>query len=182
MNLPVVLAHYAVYGAYFGVAEQLSLATGALIVYAAYAGISRSLAARLSRIGQTAFGVCTLFFGGAHFIYMNLTAPLVPKWLPPNQVFWGYATGLAFLAAGASLVTRLYCRLAAILLAVMLALFALLVHAPMLLVDRSRANWTEAAINFAILAVAWVMADALVAPRPPTSTDSGRATSPADGQ
>ena len=165
MNGRVVLAHYAEYGAYFGAAEQLSIAAGALIVYAASARIDAALAARLTRSGQLAFGVCVLFFGGAHFVYMNLTAPLVPKWLPPTQEFWGDATGLGFLAAGLAILTGVQARLAAILLTAMLASFALLVHGPMLLADpSSRMNWTEAAINLAIIGVAWVVADSLAWP------------------
>jgi hypothetical protein len=40
------------------------------------------------------------------------------------------------------------------------------VHAPMLLADASsRTNWSEAAINFAIIGVAWVVADSLTPPR-----------------
>ena len=167
MNGRVVLAHYAEYGAYFGVAEQLSLAAGALIVYASSARINVALAARLTHVGRLVFGICVLFFGGAHFIYMNLTAPLVPKWLPPTQVFWGYTTGLGFLAAGVALLTGVQARLAAILLTAMLASFALLVHAPLLVADfSSRGNWTEAAVNLAIVGVAGVVADSLVQPRP----------------
>ena len=44
-------------------------------------------------------------FGGAHFFYMNLTTPLVPSWLPPSQIFWGYATGIAHIAAGFAILT-----------------------------------------------------------------------------
>ncbi|MDE2492415.1 MAG: hypothetical protein KGL97_00805, partial [Alphaproteobacteria bacterium] len=94
MNGRAALAHYAVYGTYEGLAEQLAIAAGGLIVYAAGAGIDAALAARLTRLGRVAFGICALIFGGAHFVYMNLTAPLVPKWLPPSQEFWAYATGL----------------------------------------------------------------------------------------
>src|ERR1051325_2244632 len=85
-----VLAHYAEFGSYSNVAEQLAIGAGALIVYAASADIDAARAAQLTRIGQIVFGICALLFGGAHFFYMNLTAPLVPKWLPPSQVFWGY--------------------------------------------------------------------------------------------
>ena len=165
MNGRVVLAHYAEYGTYSGIAEQVAIAAGALIVYAARARLDASLAARLVRGGQIAFGVCALLFGGAHFVYMNLTAPLVPKWLPPTQIFWGDVTGLGFLAAGVALLTGVQARLAAILLTAMLASFALLVHWPMLLTDpASRMNWTEAATNFVILGAAWVVADSLARP------------------
>ena len=84
MNGRVVLARYAVYGTYSGIAEQLAIAAAALIVYANSAGIDAALAARLRRMGQLTFAVCALLFGGAHFVYLNLTAPLVPRWLPAD--------------------------------------------------------------------------------------------------
>jgi hypothetical protein len=79
MNARVVLAHYAEYGTYSGVAEQLAIMAGGLIVYAASANIDAALAARLTRLGQLTFGVCAVLFGGAHFLYLNLTVPMVPK-------------------------------------------------------------------------------------------------------
>jgi hypothetical protein len=73
LNGRVVLAHYAEFGAYSGAAEQLAIAAGGLIVYAFTARIDAARAARLTRLGQLAFGACALLFGGAHFFYMNLT-------------------------------------------------------------------------------------------------------------
>jgi len=97
---------------------------------------------------------------------MNLTAPLVPKWLPPTQEFWAYATGVAQVAAGVAILTGMQSRLAAILLTAMYASFGLLVHAPMLLSDRfSHSIWSENALNLALLGVAWVVADSLAGPR-----------------
>ena len=165
MNGRVALAHYAEYGAYDSAAEQLAIAAAALIVFAANARIDAALAARLTRLGQLAFGVCALVFGGAHFAYMNLTVPLVPKWLPPSQVFWAYATGLGHIAAGVAILTGVRARLAAILLTAMYASFTPLVHLPMLLADpTSFLNWTENALNLALTGAAWVVADSL--PRP----------------
>jgi hypothetical protein len=165
MNGRLLLTQYAQYGSYENVAEQLAIASGALIVYAATARIDAAVAARLTRLGQLAFGVCALIFGGAHFVYMNLTAPLVPKWLPPSQVFWGHATGSCFLAAGLALLTSIQARLAAILLTVMIASFAILIHEPTLFaVPHSRFNWSESVINFAIIGAAWVVADSLGRP------------------
>ncbi len=126
----LALAHYAEFGVYSGAAEQLAIAAGGLIIYAANAEIDAALAARLARIGRIAFGVCALLFGGAHFFYMNLTAPLVPKWLPPSQEFWGYATGIGHIAAGIAILTGVQARLAAILLTAMFVSFTLLVHLP----------------------------------------------------
>jgi uncharacterized membrane protein YphA (DoxX/SURF4 family) len=166
MNGRLLLRGYAVFGTYENIAEQLAIAAGGLIVYAGAARIDAALAARLTRLGRLAFGVCALIFGGAHFVYMNLTAPLVPKWLPPTQEFWGYATGVGFIAAGVAILTGVQARLAAILLTAMLVSFALLVHEPMLLADHStHMNWTESAENLAVIGAAWVVADSLARPR-----------------
>jgi uncharacterized membrane protein YphA (DoxX/SURF4 family) len=165
LNGRVVLAHYSEFGVYSGAAEQLAIAAGGLIVYAANAGIDAASAARLTRLGQIAFGVCALLFGGAHFSYMNLTAPLVPKWLPPGQEFWAYATGIGHIAAGVAILTGVQARLAAILLTAMYASFTLLVHLPMLLADSSNHYvWSENALNLALIGVAWVVADSLARP------------------
>ena len=162
MNGPLLLAHYAEYGTYEGLAEQVAIAASGLVIFAANARLEAVLAARLTRLGQLAFGVCLLVFGGAHFVYMNLTAPLVPKWLPPTQEFWGYATGIGFIAAGVAILTGVQARLAAIVLTAMLVSFALLVHEPILLADHaSHWNWTESAFNLALTGAAWVVADSL---------------------
>jgi uncharacterized membrane protein YphA (DoxX/SURF4 family) len=166
MNGRVVLAHYAEFGTYSGIAEEVAIAAAGLIVYAASAKIDASLAARLTRLGQLAFGVCAVLFGGAHFFYMNVTALLVPKWLPPTQEFWAYATGIGHIAAGVAILTGVQARLAALLLTAMYASFTLLVHGPMLLADHSsHMIWTENAINLVLTGVAWVVADSLARPK-----------------
>ena len=171
MNGPVLLAHFKEYGTYEGLAEQLAITAGALLIYASYAKIPATLAARLTLASQLAFGVCALVWGGAHFVYMNFTAPLVPKWLPPSQVFWGYLTGAAFLLAGLAILSRIQARLAAILLTAMIATFTFLVHIRILFADHKiEFNWTELAINLAILGAAWAVADSFA--RPTLSTQA----------
>ena len=166
MNGPLILAHPAEFGAYSTTAELLAIAAAALIVFAAKADIDSTLAARLTRIGGAAFGLCALLFGGAHFFYMNLTAPLVPAWLPPSQIFWGYATGVAHIAAGLAILVGIRARLAAILLTIMYASFTPLVHLPLLLADPAdHFVWSENALNLALIGCAWVVADSLARPR-----------------
>jgi uncharacterized membrane protein YphA (DoxX/SURF4 family) len=161
-----VIANYAEYGSYSNAAGQLAIAAGGLLVYAASAEIDAALAARLARIGRIVFGVCAVLFGGAHFFYMNLTAPLVPAWLPPSQEFWGYATGVAHIAAGIAILTGVQARLAAILLTIMYAAFTPLVHVPLLLAGNAgHFTWSENAVNIALTGVAWVVADSLARAR-----------------
>jgi hypothetical protein len=165
MNGRLLLTDYAIFVTYENIAMQLAIAAAGLIVYANTAkidAIDAALAARLTRLGRLTFGVCSLVFGGAHFVYMNMTAPLVPKWLPPTQEFWGYATGVGFVAAGVAILTGVQARLAAILVTAMLASFGLLANGRILLADlSSHMNWTESAVNLAVTGAAWVVADSL---------------------
>ena len=160
LNGRVVLANYNVYGAYEGIAIQTAVACGILLVYAAHVNIDATLARRLVRAAQIAFGIAAVIFGGAHFVYMNLTAPLVPKWLPPNQVFWGYATGVFHIAAGLAILSGIQARLATILLTIMFASWTPLVHIPTLFADpTNHFFWTENAENLALTGAAWVLAE-----------------------
>jgi uncharacterized membrane protein len=165
MNGRLLLTDYAVYVTYEDIAMQLAITAGGLIVYATSARIDAALAARITRLGRLMFGVCTLVFGGAHFVYMENTASLVPKWLPPTQEFWGYATGVGFVAAGVAILTGVQARLAAILMTAMLVSFGVLANGLVLLADHaSHWNWTESAVNLAVVGAAWVVADSLARP------------------
>jgi uncharacterized membrane protein len=160
MDARLIVSHPGLYLVYENIAEQLATAAGALIAYALLADFDETRRARLIRAGQVAFGLCAIVFGGAHFAYMQMTAPLVPKWLPPSQVFWAYATGVFQIAAGLAMILRLEARLAAILLTVMYALFALLVHLPRIVANPADTGaWIENATNLALIGVAWIAAD-----------------------
>jgi uncharacterized membrane protein len=166
MNGRLLLTDYAVYVTYEDIAMQLAITARGLIVYATSVRIDAALAARLTRLGRLMFGICALVFGGAHFVYMENTASLVPKWLPPTQEFWGYATGVGFVAAGVAILTGVQARLAAILLTAMLVSFGLLANGRVLLADHaSHWNWTESAVNLSVVGAAWVVADSLARPR-----------------
>jgi uncharacterized membrane protein YphA (DoxX/SURF4 family) len=161
MNGPVVAANYSEYGSYSGVAAQVAVACGALIIYAADAK-DAAARARLTLLGQRVFGLCAVLFGGAHFFYLAITVSWVPKWIPPSQEFWAYATGIFHIAGGVALLTGVQARLAATLLTIMYASFTVLVHVPMLVANSSnRFYWSENALNIILTGVAWVVADSL---------------------
>ena len=76
--------------------------------------------------------------------------------------FWGYATGIAHIAAGVAILTRIQARLAAILLTIMYASFTPLVHLPMLVAKPTdHYIWSENALNLILAGVAWIVADSL---------------------
>ncbi len=156
-----VVAHYAEFGTYNSIAAQVAVAAGALIVYAGTL-TDAVRAARLVRAGHIVIGICALLFGAAHFVFMNLTVPLIPKWLPPSQEFWAYATGIFHIAGGLALLTRIQARLAAVLLTIMYGAFTPLVHVPLAIAHPdNHFIWSENALNLILTGVAWVVADSL---------------------
>lgn len=167
MNGRLMLRHPDVFMAYSGSSEQLAIGLAGLIVWAASAGIDPRLAARVTRVSQAVIGVCVVLFGLAHFAYLELTAPLVPAWLPPSQTFWAYATGAAQIAAGLALITGVRARLAAVLLTAMYIGFGVLVHLRLMLSGpASHMALAENVTNLVLIGVAWVVADSLARPEP----------------
>jgi hypothetical protein len=160
-NGRVIVKNYAVYGAYFGAAEPLAFIAGAAIIFAAATDMDTVRATRLTRIAQIVFALSAMFFGGAHFVYLSLTAPLIPKWLPPSQEFWAYATGVFHIMAGVAILTGIQARLAAILAAAMYASFIPLVFVPTLTTEPSAFRWTELATTVVLIGVALTVADSL---------------------
>ena len=116
----------------------------------------------LNRIGRILLGICAASFTLEQAIYLHATASLVPKWLPPSQMFWAAATTVLFALAAVALLTNRMALLATRLLTMMLVIFALLVWVPLLLSDpHSHTNWSENAETFAIAGAAWILADLL---------------------
>jgi uncharacterized membrane protein YphA (DoxX/SURF4 family) len=162
LHVPKVIAHPLSFSPYSGVAEQLALVAGGLIAVASTAKIDEALAARLSLIGRLAFGVCAIWFGLVHFHYPTDTASYIPKWLPPNQLFWAYATGTAHIAAGLAILSGVLSRIAAYLLTAMFLVFQALVHVPLLMAaPTSHLSWVMNAMNLALVGAAWVVADSI---------------------
>jgi uncharacterized membrane protein YphA (DoxX/SURF4 family) len=159
---PRAAAHPLALALWSGAAEQLVLVAGGLIAYVSSARIDAKLSARLSRFARLGFGACLLVFGAAHFYYLDFTAAMVPKWIPPGQVFWACATGAAHIAAGLAILSGVQARLAAMLVTAMFAGFSILLHVPNLLADpASHLQWVINAINLALTGAAWIVADSL---------------------
>jgi hypothetical protein len=159
LGVPFILKQPLVYNGYGNVFEQLSLVSGAVILYASSGAIA---SVRLARIGYYLFSVCVISFALEQLFYLSATAGFVPKWMPPGQMFWAVATTVAFGLAAFALLTRIQARLAAQLTAAMVLIFLLLTWVPALFAHPQVAgNWSEATETLAIAATAWVVADFL---------------------
>jgi hypothetical protein len=158
--VPGIIAAPRIYNSWGNFFEQFSLVTGAAIVYARLSS-AWSLETQ-NRIGRIFLGICAASFTLEQAFYLPPTASLVPKWLPPSQMFWAVATTVFFALAAVALLTNRMALLAARLLTMMLVIFGLLVWVPLLLSDlHNHTNWSETAETFAIAGTAWILADLL---------------------
>ena len=163
--VPGIVAKPQIYTNWGNFFEQVSLATGAAIVYARLLSVwSRET---LHGIWRILLGICAVSFTLEQAIYLQATAGFVPKWIPPSQMFWAIATTVAFALAAVALVTNRMALLATRLLTLMLVMFGLLVWVPLFASDpRNHTNWSEFAETFAIAGTAWILADLLGEYRP----------------
>lgn len=158
--VPRIVVAPQIYNSWGNFFEQLALVAGAVIVYAQLSSASQRKT--LIRIGRVLLGICAGSFTLEQAFYLDATAHLVPKWLPPSQTFWAVTTTVAFALAAVALLTNRMALLASGLLAMMIVIFGLLVWVPLLLSDpHSHTNWSETAETFAIAGAAWILAGVL---------------------
>lgn len=116
----------------------------------------------LAALGPVLVAASLAAFAGEHFTAAASLSRLVPGWLPA-RLFIAYFVGVAHLAAALSFVARRYVRWAALGLALMFALFVLLMDLPAAVTHPAiRIDWSLAAreTTFAIGALALFATDA----------------------
>ena len=161
LKVPIVVKHPLVEVAWQSMSEIVVVFTGGWVLFAAEG--------RALRMAQLVFGLALIPLGLAHFVYLNLTAPLVPAWLP-YHTGWAYLTGAAQIAAGIGVLLGIYPRLAATMEAAMLTAFTVLVWIPAILAaPTSRPSWSEFTISWAVSAGAWVVAASITKKNPATA-------------
>ena len=136
-----------------------SLFCGAIALYAA----TESDAAKamvFGRLARFGLGVCAISFTLGQMLLLRETAHLVPKWIPPSQMFWAILTTIAFALAGVAILINRQARVAMRLMTLMLALFGVLVWVPHLIAHpKAHFNWSECALTFLVTGATWMVAD-----------------------
>jgi uncharacterized membrane protein len=152
-------------GTYQSLGENAVLVAGAWVLYAWFATdwdrqhLGFATGDRGVRIASVLYALAMIAFGLSHFAYLNLTAPLVPAWLPWH-VGWAYFTGCTYLAAGVAMLIGVCARLAAVLSTAQMAGFTLLVWVPMMVTGHVSAfQQGEFVVSCALTAAGWVVAD-----------------------
>jgi hypothetical protein len=158
--VPSIVATPQTYNSWGNFFEQLSLVTGAAMIYMR---LSTAFGPdTLNRVGRNLLGVCAISFALEQAVYLDNTTKLVPKWLPPSQLFWAITTTVLFVLAAVALLTNRMALLATRLLTMMILIFGLFVWIPVLSsAPPSHANWSETAETFAIAGAAWILAHLL---------------------
>jgi uncharacterized membrane protein YphA (DoxX/SURF4 family) len=151
---PIVFSKPLDLGTWNGVAEIVLMTAGAIALYAGMRGTRGKLTTGLC----IATGFCALLFGAAHFKYAQVTATMVPTWVPPNQIFWAYATGTAHVVAGLALVSGFRSQAGATLLAAMMAAFVVLVHIPRVFASPGeQLEWIMLGVALSLSGAAWLV-------------------------
>jgi uncharacterized membrane protein len=115
--------------------KSLGLVGGAALLASRLAQQPALLAPLVRGIGSLALYGAALFAlflfvaGLQHFAYSGFVTGMVPSWMPARS-FWTYFTGVALIAGGTGIVVQATARLAAMLTALMIFLWVLLLHLP----------------------------------------------------
>lgn len=157
-----VVRYPQLFGTWGGFAEEFALVVAAIIVAETATNPDGRRTLDLERICILAYGACAVAFGLNHFFALEQTASLVPKWIPPSQMFWAVATGVFHAAAGLAILSGVRSLLAARLLGSMMLGFSAFVWLPNLAGSPGvHMTWAGNAVNLALAGSAFVVADAI---------------------
>lgn len=157
LKTPALIARPLEMVSWLGFTETLAMAAGGLML-AALTLPEGVVETRMRLTARVAFGLCPPVFGLSHFAYAGFTAAMVPAWIPPGGLFWAWATGVAHIAGGLAILSGVQARLAATLLAIMYAGFALLLHAPRVAAAPTvHIEWVMLGIATSLSGAAWAI-------------------------
>ena len=166
---PLIVEKPLSYGGWGNFFLKFSLVSGTLMVYASTAESNSKRAERIAQMGYIFFGISVISFALYQLFYISYTASLVPKWIPPGQMFWAVITTIAFALAATAILSARAALLGSQLLTVMLILFGILVFLPGSFFDpHNLANWGEIVETLSVAGVAWIAADCLYKKRSTT--------------
>ena len=154
--IPDIIAAANVYDKYGGSFFLFfSMFCGAIALFAA-SDQNSARALLFRRLARFGLGVCAISFALGQALLLRDTAGLVPKWIPPSQTFWAILTTAVFGVAAIAILLNVKARLAMRLMALMLALFGVLVWVPHVAAHpKAHFNWSECALTFLVAGAAW---------------------------
>ena len=106
-------------------------------------------------VARLLYGLPMIIFGVFHFTKGKQMEGMVPSFFP-LKIFWVYLVGVALIAAGVSIITKIQAKLASLLLALMLLVFVVFIHLPGLM-DSMPNLLKDTALMAAALMIAGIM-------------------------
>jgi hypothetical protein len=160
--IPQIIKVPLSFGYYGNFGEQFSIAIGGVFVFASTISSHPDKAVKIERSAYISYGICVITYSLYQLFYLKYTASLVPKWIPPGQMFWTVTTTIAFALAAIALLSGRSALLASRLLTIMLITFGLLIWVPACVIHpHEMSNWVENASNLAMAGSAWIVMDYL---------------------
>jgi uncharacterized membrane protein YphA (DoxX/SURF4 family) len=132
-----------------------------------------SLSEKLIPLGRIFFAITMFEFGYSHFLYVDFVTTLVPSWIPGN-LFWTYAAGIFLMGSGICIMFKIKLKLVALLTALMLFTWFVILHIPRAIADPLGGNSNEVTSVFQALAFSGIalgiaiLADAIKMKSSPT--------------
>jgi uncharacterized membrane protein YphA (DoxX/SURF4 family) len=130
-------------GSWTSALKELAISGGAFVVAGSFPITrqpdkkSHSLIGLLEKIipfGSIFFCITITSFGIDHFLYAEGISTLVPNWIP-GHMFWTYFAGIALAGSGVTIILRIKLKLSALLLALMIFLWLIVLHIPRAIAD-----------------------------------------------
>jgi uncharacterized membrane protein YphA (DoxX/SURF4 family) len=141
--------------------EEFSLVVAGVVLFALFSPVG-SRVSRLEPNFARLYGFSAISFGVGHIYYMPGLLSWIPKWLPPSQMFWAYATTIGFFLAAVAILSGTMAPLASRLITAEIFAFEVLVWIPKLIAGpHDHFNWAGNAINVSLLGAAWVVSDSI---------------------
>ena len=141
--------------------EEFSLVAAGAVLFAWFSPASSPISRRESLFARLS-GLSAISFGIVHIYDMPGLLTWIPRWIPPSQMFWAYATTIGFFLAAAAILSGIMAPLASRLLTAEIVGFEILVWIPKLIAGpHDHFIWAGNAICVAIAGAIWAVSDSI---------------------
>ncbi|MBC7933813.1 MAG: hypothetical protein H7Y86_00445 [Rhizobacter sp.] len=127
--------------------KALAFCGGALILVSVLPSDRTNNNSFLFLAGRIFFSTTIILFGVSHFYYIDFVSPMVPRWIG-MPVFWTQFAGTALIASGTFIILNIASRPVALLQALMIFSWLIVLHIPRAIENPAANNGNEIASAF----------------------------------
>lgn len=167
LKLPAIIVAPKIEGVYLGFGEIAVLLAGGWTLFAQLGDVSMpgwlrwAVGEKGVRIARYYFACWIIPVGLSHWIYLQPSVDLVPRWLP-DQAFWAHLTGAGQIASGLGVLFGVLPSVAAWAEAVQIWLYTLLIWLPAILLSNRNLGpsfaHADQRLSFTAFWISWIIA------------------------